>query len=270
MVLFLFFLFPALYTFWLSFYKFSTLSDPLFVGFANYRAVFSDPLFVQSFLRSFLYLFGVVPPLVILPIFLAVLVEKPIRGIPFFRASYYLPVVISMVVVGIMWRWLYEEQGILNHLLGIMGISPVNWLSDPHVALFAIMTVTVWKGLGYYMVIYLAGLQQIPVQLYESARLEGAGHLTQHWHITFPLLKPYMVLVTLISSISALKVFTEIYVMTRGGPLKGTQTVVYYIYEEAFEKLHFGYASAMGVLFFLVVGGVSLLYLYLMERQGEV
>lgn len=264
-----FIFYPLLQAVWMSFTDYNMISDPAFVGFENYKEIVEDDLFWKTLGQTFLYLIVVVPTLVILPIFLAILVNQKIKGIGFFRSAYYVPVVTSMIVVGITWKWVYADQGILNYLLESVGIidGPVHWLTSPTSSIFAVMAVTVWKGLGYYMVIYLAGLQAIPSDLFEAADIDGANKWKQIFHITIPMLMPSIIIVTIMSSISAMKVFEEIYVMTGGGPLNSSKTLVFYIYQEAFEKLRMGYASAVGVILLLITLVLSILNLKVMSKK---
>lgn len=210
----------------------------------------------------------VVPILVFAPLALAILVNQKLRGINGFRTAYYVPVVISMVVAGIAWKWLYAENGFFNQLLSAISFPAIPWLTSPNVALFSVMAVTIWKGLGYYMVIYLAGLQGIPLELYEAASIDGSDGFKKHWDITLPLMKPYMVLVGVISAISSTKVFEEVYIMTQGGPRNSSKTIVYYLYERAFQELDLGYACTIGLILFLIVLGLSILRLVI-ERFSE-
>jgi putative chitobiose transport system permease protein len=247
------------------------ITEANFTGLENYRNLFNDPLFWKTLKNSFIYLIGVVPILVVAPIFLAILVNHKLAGIKWFRAAYYIPVVTSMVVVGIMWKWLYQGNGILNYILQTLGIinNQINWLTDPQIALFSVMAVTVWKGLGYYMVIYLSGLQSIPQELYEVSDIDGASWWQKQIHVTIPLLKPSIMLVSILSSIAAMKVFTEVYVMTNGGPLNSSKTLVYYIYEKAFENLNLGYAAAMGFVLFIVIFILSFFNIKLMDQSSR-
>jgi putative chitobiose transport system permease protein len=258
-----FVLYPALKAIALSFTNFNMIREPAFVGFANYAALWRDPFFWAALKNTLLYMIVVVPILVIAPIFLAALVNKHIPGIAFIRAAIYLPVITSLVISGLIWKWVYEEQGILNYVLLTTGITdnPVAFLTDPANALFSVMAVTIWSGMGYYMVIYLAGLQSIPRHLYEVAEVEGVSAWQQMLYITIPLLKPSIAVVTVMSSIAAMKVFEEVYVMTQGGPLDSTKTLVYYIYESAFTEFEMGYAAAIGVVLFLLTLVFSLINL---------
>ncbi|MNY06216.1 Lactose transport system permease protein LacF [compost metagenome] len=248
------------------------LSQFRWIGLDNYLALARDPLFLKAFFNSWIYLLGVVPPLVILPLLLAILVNTPMRGIGFFRAAYYLPVVIPIVVVGLTWKWLYAENGLVNYVgqavFPWLLKHPVPWLSLPETAMGAVMAVTIWKGLGYYMVIYLAGLQGIPRDIYESADLDGASRIQRHLYLTLPLMLPQMGLVGIISCINALKVFAEIWVLTKGGPLDSTTTMVYYLYQQAFEHLNMGYASAIGMALFGMTLALSMLNKYYGDRYA--
>src|SRR6056297_638897 len=251
----IFLFYPIVDVFRLSFTNYNMIQEASYVGNQNYQDLLNDPLFWKTLKNSFIYLIGVVPLLVILPIFIAIIVNRKLKGIKWFRAAYYIPVVTSMVVVGIMWKWLYRGNGLLNYLLQTIGLinEPISWLTSTDYALYSVMAVTIWKGLGYYMVIYLAGLQSIPQDLYEVAQIDGANWWQKHLHITIPLLKPSILLVTILSSIAAMKVFTEVYVMTKGGPINSSKTLVFYIYEKAFENLNLGYAAAMGFVLFVII-----------------
>lgn len=252
---------PVCQAFYLSLTNYSDLSQaPQWIGFANYRKLWADKVFWQTLGNTLLYLICVVPILVTAPLGLAILVNQKLRGISWFRAFYYTPVIISMVVAGIAWRWLYAENGLLNQFLTHIGFKDgIPWLTSPKWAIYSVMAVTVWKGLGYYMVIYLAGLQSIPSELYEAAAIDGSDGVKKHWDITVPLMKPYLFLVAVISAISATKVFEEVYIMTQGGPRNSSKTIVYYLYEQAFNNLEISYACTIGLVLFLGILGLSLL-----------
>ncbi len=256
--------YPAFQAFSLSFtqYDLDLTQAPQWVGLKNFQKLLSDKVFWQTLRNTFLYLIGVVPILVIVPLVLAILVNQKLRGIRWFRIAYYTPVIISMVVAGIAWKALYTSDGILNQLLKLVGFTDgIPWLTSPDLALWSVMVVTIWKGLGYYMVIYLAGLQGIPVDLYEAAAIDGSDGWQKHWDITIPLMRPYLSLVAVISSISAMKVFEEVYIITQGGPLNHSKTVVYYVYEKAFQDLEINYASAIGLVLFLFILILSIINL---------
>jgi putative chitobiose transport system permease protein len=239
------------------------LDAPLqFIGFANLKRLIADPIFIRVLITTFFYLVGVVPPMVIGSLGLAVLVNRSLPGIHWFRGAFYTPVLVSVVVAAIAFRWIYAENGLLNawgdFLFGER-FKAIGFLSDPRLALISVMVVTLWKGIGYYMVIFIGGLQGISKDLYEAAELDGSSGWRQHLDITLPLLRPYVVLVAVISSIAATKVFEEVFLLTQGGPADATRTVVYYVYDLAFQELDISYACTAGLALFLVVMTLSLL-----------
>ena len=233
------------------------VSEPLqFVGLANLRRLISDPMALRVMITTLLYLIGIVPPLVLGSLALAVLVNRSLPGIHVLRGAFYTPVLVSIVVAAIAFRWLYAENGLVNGWLAAWfgdSFSAIGFLTSPQLALPAVMLVTLWKGLGYYMVIFLAGLQGIPKELYEAAELDGSEGWRQHLDITLPLLRPYVALVAVVSSIAATKVFEEVYLMTQGGPADSTRTIVYYVYDQAFAELEISYACTLGLALFLLV-----------------
>jgi putative chitobiose transport system permease protein len=248
---------PALQAFRLSFmeYGYAVTQPPTWVGFENFQRLAKDDVFLKTLKNTVLYLVCVVPILAIAPLILAIFVNQKLRGIRWFRVAYYTPVVVSLVVAGIAWQWLYAEKGLLNLSLSSLLGKPITipWLTSPDWALFSVMAVTVWKGLGYYMVIYLAGLQGLPADLYEAAAIDGSDGWKKHWDITLPLMRPYLFLVSVISAIAATKVFEEVFVMTQGGPRNASKTVVYYVYQSAFDDLDMGYACTIGLVLFLII-----------------
>ena len=256
---------PALQAFYLSFthYDYDITQPPIWVGLENFQALLQDHTFWITLKNTLLYLIGVVPILAIASLVLAILINQKLRGMHWFRVAYYTPVVISMVVAGIAWHWLYDESGLLNQILVWLGLAErgIPWLTSPNLVLISLMAVTIWKGLGYYMVIYLAGLQSIPADLYEAAAIDGSDNWIKHWDITLPLMRPYLFLVSVISAISATKVFEEVFIMTQGGPRNSSKTVVYYIYEQAFQKLEISYACTIGLVLFLIILALSILRL---------
>ncbi|MDH4406787.1 MAG: sugar ABC transporter permease [Cyanobium sp. D14.bin.5] len=247
------------------------VSEPLrFVGLANIRRLLADPMFFRVTGTTFLYLLGVVPPIVVGALALAVLVNRQLPGIHWFRGALYTPVLVSIVVAAIAFRWIYAENGLINGwLTALLGsrFDPIGFLTSPLLALPSVMLVTLWKGLGYYMVIFLAGLQGISPDLYEAAALDGSEGLRKHLDITLPLLRPYITLVAVISAIAATKVFEEVYLMTQGGPADSTRTLVYYVYDQAFSELEISYACTIGLALFLIVLMLSLVrYLFAGDR----
>jgi putative chitobiose transport system permease protein len=262
-------LYPALRVLAMSFTDYNMINPPQAVGVANYLRLWADPLFWSALGNTGLYLVVVVPILVLLPALLAILVNRPLPGLTFFRAALYLPVVTSLVISALVWKWLYAEQGLINEFLQRTGLTddPVRFLTEPENALFSVMAVTIWSGLGYYMVIYLAGLQAIPAQLLEVAEVEGVSRRQQVQYIILPLLKPQMAVVAVMSSMAAMKVFEEVYVMTQGGPLDSSKTLVFYLYESAFVEFEMGYAAAAGVVLFVLTLALSLLNLRMLRDR---
>ena len=252
---------PVLQAIYLSFTNYDFVGSPSFIGWQNYQNLWRDRTFWKVLGNTLVYLLFVVPSLVILPLALAILVNQKLRSIKFFRAVYYFPVIVSVVVAGIAWKWVYAENGILNYFLSIISFQPIKipWLTDPKTAIFGIIAVVIWRGIGYYMVIYLAGLQAIPADLYEAAAIDGSDGWQKHFDITIPLMQPYIILVSIISSISAMKIFEEVYIMSQGGPANSTKTVVYYLYDKGFTSLEMGYASAIGVFLFLIIFIISII-----------
>lgn len=267
-VLIVFFFIPFFQTFGLSFFDYSSsLYNPSFNGLDNYIKLFKEPIFYQVMFNTFMYLILAVPFLVIFPLFIAILINQKIRGITLYKILIYFPVIVSIVVAAIAFKWLYASEGVLNYLLSLLHIQPIGWLVDTKWALFSIAMVTVWKGIGYYMMIYLASLMSVPQDLYEAADIDGANFFQKHLTVTIPHIMPTIALVSTISTISAMKVFAEIYVMTKGGPLNSSKTIVYYIYERAFENLDLGYASALAVVLLVIVMLISLINILCFEKN---
>lgn len=266
-VLLIFFFIPFFQTIGLSFLNYShSIYNPDFAGIQNYIEILHNPVFYKVMLNTIIYLVVAVPILAIFPLFLAVLINQKIRGITLYKILIYLPVIVSIVVAAIAFKWLYAQDGILNYLMQICHLPKIGWLTDPRYAIYSVIIVTIWKGIGYYMMIYLASLMSVPKELYEACDIDGANFWQKHLTVTVPHLMPTIALVTTISSISAMKIFAEIYVMTKGGPLDSTKTIVYYIYEKAFENLDLGYASAMAVILLVIVMIFSLINIFCFER----
>ena len=268
LVLLVFFFIPFFQTIGLSFFDYSSsIYNPSFNGLDNYIKLFNEPVFYKVMFNTFMYLVIAVPFLVVFPLFIAILINQKIRGITLYKILIYLPVIVSIVVAAIAFKWLYAGQGVLNYLLSLFHIEPIGWLVDTKWALFSVAVVTIWKGIGYYMMIYLASLMSVPQDLYEAADIDGANFLQKHLTVTIPHIMPTIALVSTISTISAMKVFAEIYVMTKGGPLDSSKTIVYYIYERAFENLDLGYASALAVVLLVVVMLFSLINILCFEKN---
>ncbi len=263
-----FFFIPFFQTIILSFFDYSAdIYNPVFAGFNNYKHIFTSEEFYQTLFNTFLFLILVVPFLSIFPLIVAVFINQKIKGINIYKVLIYLPVVVSIVVVAIAFKWLFAQQGMVNFIFSLAGYSPVGWLTDTKFAMISVAAVTIYKGIGYYMMIYLSALIGVPKDLYEAADCDGANALSKHIYVTVPHLMPIIALVVTISSISALKVFTEIYVMTKGGPLNSTKTMVYYIYERAFENLDLSLASAASVVLLLIILIFSVINITFFENK---
>ncbi|MFJ4681766.1 carbohydrate ABC transporter permease [Streptomyces sp. NPDC091377] len=259
-----FVLYPFLSTLVNSFTDRRTLVAGEFVGLDNFRELLQDDMFWIGLRNSSLYVLGVVPALVILPLLLAMLVQKTIPGVTFFRSAFYTPVVASIVVVGLIWVWLLDERGLVNSLLETIGVDRIGFLSDQWLLLLSAMTVTVWKGLGYYMIIYLAALGNVPRELHEAASVDGAGAVRRFFTVTVPAVRSTMVLVGALSSVAAFKVFSEVYLMAgpNGGPA-GEDTTLVMLVQRTGTGLtgRVGYASAISVVVFVVTVALMLLVL---------
>ncbi|MCX4531545.1 sugar ABC transporter permease [Streptomyces sp. NBC_00841] len=257
-------LFPFFSTLVNAFTDRRTLMPGKFVGLANFRELIHDDMFWTGLRNSTLYVLGVVPALVILPLLLAMLVQRHIPGIAFFRSAFYTPVVASIVVVGLIWVWMLDDRGLINAVLEAVGIGKVGFLSDQWLLLFSAMTVTVWKGLGYYMIIYLAALANVPRELHEAASVDGAGAVRRFFTVTVPAVRSTMVLVGALASVAAFKVFSEVYLMAgpSGGPA-GEDTTLVMLVQRVGTGLtgRVGYASAISVVIFVVTVALMLLVL---------
>jgi putative chitobiose transport system permease protein len=267
-----FMLIPLLQVIYFSFTDYDLLTAPTWVGLENYTRLFQDPVFWQSLLRSLTYLI-VTPILIVLSIILAIVVNRPLRGMTFFRALYYIPVVISAVAIGMIFDFVFSEpSGLINGLLRQFGLieRPIHFLTDPDLILPSIMSVTIWRGIGYYMIMFLAGLQSIPEELYEAAAIDGANRFQQHIYVTVPMLRPVITFVAVISSIAALRAFDEIYILTNGsgGLLDAGLTTIFYLYRQAFDFLNIGYAAAIAVVFTALTMVFSLINLRFLERRS--
>ncbi len=254
-----FFAIPVLGAFVLSFtdfdiYSIADLGNTRIVGLKNYHDLATSPLFWTA-LRNTLYFVVIGGPLsAAMSLFAAVLVNsKLVRFKPFFRSAFFAPWVTTLVAMALVWRYIYHPQyGLLNAALGVVGIGPVDWLGDPHWSMPSLILLSVWKNFGYNMLVFLAGLQSIPEELYEAAALDGAGAWRRFRHVTLPMLGPTFVFVGVVTMIASFQIFSEPYVMTQGGPLKSTLTLVLYMYEEGFRWWRLGFSASIAVVLFLL------------------
>lgn len=245
----------------LSFHDWNLLGVRTFNGLDNYNRMLSDRILARALVNTIQYTIMFVLPMAAASLALAVLVNQRLRGVYLFRGIYYLPVVTSIAVIALIWKFILLPQptGMLNYVLGLVGIPAHEWLLDTTLALPAITVMSIWSGMGYYMVLWLAGLQSVPVELYEAARIDGAGSSQMFRHVTLPLLKPTTIFIIMISTISAFQVFGPQYMLTRGGPVHATTTMVYYIWQQAFSFYRVGYASSISLLLFVIILIASLI-----------
>ncbi len=267
-----FVLYPIGAVVYYSFTDYSISTPPVWIGLQNYAALMVDPIFWQALEHSFIYLI-VTPILIVLCILLAILVNRKLPGIYAFRAMYYIPVVSGSIAVGIAWRLMLDTNGLLSSLLMTLGLAqePVQWLAIPQLTLPIAMLLTIWMGLGYYMMIFLAGLQNIPEELYDAAQIDGCNAWQKHWYVSLPGLRPQIVMVAVISSLAALQVFNEIYILTGGlgGILNSGVTVVFYLWQQAFRLQHAGMASAIAIVLLVITLVFSIFNIRILERGSE-
>lgn len=258
---------PVLASFGLSFAHWNMLSPPKWVGLQNYLELFREPLFWQVMFNTFYYAVVVVLLEIPLALGLAVAMNRPGWWVKVFRTIYFLPVVTSMVAIALVWNWMYDPQyGLLNGLLKAVGLQPVEWLFSKIWAMPALIVMGVWKNLGYSMVIFLAGLQTIPGELYEAAELDGANRWQQFLNVTLPQMGPTLFFVSVMSTITAFQVFDPVYIMTQGAPENSTNVAVYWLYQNAFEFFKVGKASAIAYVLFFVILTLTLIQWSLRKR----
>lgn len=247
-------LLPMIIGITMSFTNWSIISrNYQWMGLANYQRLLEDEMFWLTLRNTFRYAIGLIPGVIILGFILALLLNTEVRGIVIFRIIYYLPVITPIAVASVIWLWIYDPRvGVLNWLLGMVGIGPNNWLKDPNTAMSSIVVMGIWLGAGSKMIIYLAALQGIPRSLYEAAEIDGADRIQKLRYLTLPLLRPTTLFIVVTTTMSALRVYTQVNIMTQGGPLSSTSTIVYYIFNTAFSDLRMGYAAALSVALFII------------------
>jgi ABC-type sugar transport system permease subunit len=264
----LFVAFPVVFSIVLTFHKWNIISPMEYTGLNNYIRLFSDKVFLISIMNTLLFLVIHIPLQIIIALFLAEVLNQKIKFRGFFRAAFFLPVVVSGVVVTILWQQLYGfDAGILNRLLITLGLPKIGWLTDPNVAMASIAVMATWKNVGLYIVLFLVGLQTVPTHYYEAADLEGASRSQKFFKITLPLINPTIFMVVLLSTVGGFSLFIEPYVMTGGGPLNSTISAVLYIYKQGFFYYHMGYAATLGLFFAIIIMGVVVLQKKFVERD---
>jgi multiple sugar transport system permease protein/sn-glycerol 3-phosphate transport system permease protein len=270
LVIFALFLFyPAVKAGWLSLFSTNIRGIPtVFTGLGNYISTLTSDGFRQSLTATVLFALMVVPLTIVIALCLAVLANEKLRAIPVFRTLYALPMAVSAAAAAVVWRLIFHpSQGILNAFLGVFGIDPIGWVTDPKVALISVSLTTTWMHLGFNFIVLLGGLQSLPTELYESASLDGAGRWTQMRCITVPLLSPVLFFVSVVLVIDSFQSFGQVDILTQGGPAGSTNLIVYEIYQNAFVRHQVGYASAQTVILFLIVAALSIVQYRLGERR---
>lgn len=245
---------PAIIGVGLSFTNWSIITPKFkWMGLRNYERLLSDDLFITSLKNTFQYAIWLIPGVIILSLLLALLLNTKVKGITLFRTIYYLPMVTPIAVASVIWMWIYDRRtGILNYIIGLFGMAPRNWLANMNTALGSIAVMGIWLAVGGNMIIYLAALQGISRSYYEAAEIDGAGYWQKFRFITMPLLQPTTLFIVITTTMGALRAFAQMNIMTQGGPLNSTTTIVFYIFQTAFTDLRMGYAAAMSVILFLI------------------
>lgn len=260
---------PILRTFYVSLFRWNLATpERQLVGFDNYLQLWSTPLFWQVLRNNVLFALGTVPASLTLALALALLINQRIRGLALYRVALFYPTVIPMAAAAMIWLWILTPgYGLVNYYGRLLGLPDIHWLGHPTFALPALMAVGIWKRLGYYVVIFLAGLQVIPPHLHEAAVLEGAGPWQRFWRVTWPLLSPTTFFVGLMAVIDSFQAIDQVYLMTRGGPGNATNLFVYYLYQVAFRFFDMGYASAVSAVLFVILLGLTVLAFRFLHRR---
>ncbi len=251
--------FPAMFAFFISFHRWNILvPNKPFVGLANFKKAFSDEYFLRSLWISFKYAIGVIPAKIVIAFFFALLIYSIPKFKSIFRVIYFLPAVTSVVAISVIWNWIYHPYyGVANYLISQFGFEPIDWLGNPDIAIWSVVLVSVWRSVGYSIIIFLAGLNNIPKTILEASDIDGASRWQKVKNIIIPLMKPSLVFVFITSTIGAIQVFTEIYMMTGG--TADTKTAVFYIWQTGFNKLQMGYASSMSLVLFAIILVITLI-----------
>ena len=271
-VIAIFVVYPIFAVIYYSFTDYNIVNPPAWVGVSNYVNLFQETVFWQALAHSFIYLL-VVPALLFLCIFLAIIVNRKLPGINAYRALYYIPVISGSIAVGISWRMIFDTNGLLNGVLLSLGVikDSIQWLAEPAYTLPIAMLVTTWMGLGYYMMIFLAGLQNIPEELYDAAKIDGCNAWQKHMAVSIPGLRPQITMVAVVSSLAALQVFNEVYILfgPLGGILDSGVTMVFYLWRLAFRMQHAGEASAVAMVLLVITLAFSVVNIRMLERGTE-
>jgi multiple sugar transport system permease protein len=264
----LFVLFPVFFCFFLTFHKWNIISPMRFIGTGNYIRLIHDRLFWKAIGNTLKFLLLHIPLQLIVSLFLAQLLSLQIKGVSFFRATFFLPVIVSGVVITIIWQQLFGyDTGMFNRILTSIGLSKTGWLVNPDIAIYSIAIMATWKNIGLYVILFLVGLQTVPQQYYEAAKLEGASAWQRFYHITLPMINPTIFMVVVLSTIGGFSLFIEPYIMTAGGPLNQTLSAVLYIYKQAFQYYNMGYSATLGFFYAFLIMTVVVLQKKFIEKE---
>jgi ABC-type sugar transport system permease subunit len=260
--------FPVLFSFFLTFNQWNIIAPMHFIGFRNYSRLFHDRLFWKAILNTLQFLLVHIPLQLVVSLFLAYLLNQKIKAASFFRASFFMPVIVSGVVVTILWQQLLGyDSGLINRILISIAGTKVGWLINPDIAIYSIAVMATWKNVGLYVILFLVGLQTVPTPYYEAAKMEGATAWQQFYHITLPLINPTIFMVVILSTIGGFNLFIEPYIMTGGGPLNSTLSAVLYIYKQAFQYYNMGYSATLGFFYAIMIMSVVVLQKKYIEKE---
>jgi multiple sugar transport system permease protein len=258
---------PMIAALYISFTDWSLLGAPTWLGLDNFKALFRDPLFWESWWNTLVYTCVSVPVSMLVGLGVALLLHRKLPGMSVFRVLFFIPMTVGVVASGLLWSWMFTPQyGLLNYLLHFVGLGPYHWLTSSSTSMLSIIIVGVWRGMGFNIIVFLAGLQGVPTQLYDAATVDGAGPMRRFWHVTVPMLSPTLFFGALIGLIMSFGVFEQTYVMTQGGPGNSTLTIIYFIFQQGFNFLRMGYASAASVTFLVILTVLTALLLRLQSR----
>ena len=263
-----FVLFPVFFCFFLTFQKWNIIAPMHFIGLDNYSRLVNDRLFWKAIYNTLKFLLLHIPLQLVVSLFLAYLLNQKMRAAAFFRASFFMPVIVSGVVVTILWQQLLGlDAGLINRAFTALGMNKVGWLVNPDVAIYSIAVMATWKNVGLYVILFLVGLQTVPPQYYEAAKMEGATRWQQFYHITLPMINPTIFMVVILSTIGGFNLFIEPYILTGGGPLNTTLSAVLYIYKQAFQYYNMGYSATLGFFYAIMIMSVVVLQKKFIEKE---
>jgi len=265
-----FFVFPVFQGLYISFTEWRGAGQPIYVGLKNYIELFHDRLFYTTLKNTLIYVLEFFPLSVIVPLLLAVAINRYIIGLDFFKFALVAPMVVSVSAVGLIWKWMFNTTfGLINYYLEKVGIPGPNWFMDPKFAMLAIVLTSLWWGIGWHLIIFSAGIKNIPQELYEAAQIDGANRWACFWYITLPNLTQTLLFITVTGLIGSFRVFGQVYVLTNGGPYDSTRTLVFYIYDNGFKYFKMGYAASISWILFIIILGITLLQFKYLRGWGE-